>query len=469
MTQLFMSKNTQQAVVTRFAPSPTGFLHIGGVRTALFSYVYAKQSGGKFVLRIEDTDKARNKEEWTTGLIEDLKWLGFEHDVFAKQSERTDIYKKYLEKMIKEGFAYISKETPKEPGDREEVIRFKNPNKKVKFTDLIRGEVEVDTADLGDFVIARSIEEPVYHLAVVVDDFEMGITHVIRAEEHLSNTPRQILIQEAIGATRPFYAHLPLVLAPDRSKLSKRKHGETVSLTYYRDRGYLPEAIINFVALLGWNPGNDEEILSMKDIIEKFRIEKVQKGGAIFNVEKLDWLNKEYIKKMPFDRQVEEVRKWLASPSPLPEGGKRVFERGGWEIDEEIIKKITPIVIDRISKWGDVKEMMERGELDYFFQDPEYKKESLLWKTEKDFGKTKSHLEFVVKVLSDLSEENFIDVKVKEIIWPYAEKEGKGNVLWPMRFALSGKDKSPDPFVLAGILGKKTTLFRLQKALEMLS
>ena len=219
-------------IVTRFAPSPTGFLHIGGVRTALFSYLYARQNNGTFALRIEDTDKARNKEEWTVGLIQDLEWLGLKHDVFAKQSERTDRYRAHIEKMIGNGTAYISKEKVVEVGQRDEVIRFKNPNKKVVINDLIRGNVEVDTTDLGDFIIARSIDEPVYHLAVVVDDFEMGITHVIRAEEHLSNTPRQILIQEAIGAPRPFYAHLPLVLAGDRSKLSKRKHGETVSLTY---------------------------------------------------------------------------------------------------------------------------------------------------------------------------------------------------------------------------------------------
>jgi len=285
-------------VITRFAPSPTGFLHMGGVRTALFSYLYAKQNSGKFLLRIEDTDKARNKEEWTTGLIDDLAWLGLKHDVFAKQSERAEIHKKYIQKLIDEGHAYISKEIPKEPGQRDEVIRFKNPNKKVVITDLIRGEVEVDTTDLGDFVIARSIDEPVYHLAVVVDDFEMNVTHVIRAEEHLSNTPRQILIQEAIGAPRPIYAHLPLVLAPDKTKLSKRKHSEISSLTTFRQKGYLPQAILNFVALMGWNPGTDQEIFSLEELIQQFRIEKVQKGGAVFNIEKLDWINREYIKKM---------------------------------------------------------------------------------------------------------------------------------------------------------------------------
>ncbi|MCC6475212.1 MAG: glutamate--tRNA ligase, partial [Burkholderiales bacterium] len=255
---------------------------MGGVRTALFSFLYARQNKGTFALRIEDTDKARNREEWTTGLIEDLGWLGLHHDTFVIQSERVASHTAYLKKIIEEGKAYISKETPKEEGQRDEVVRFKNPNKVVVINDLIRGEVSIDTTDLGDFIIARSLEEPLYHFAVVVDDMEMGITHVIRAEEHLSNTPRQILIQEAIGGSRPVYAHLPLVLAADKSKLSKRKHGETVSLTYYRSRGYLPAAIINFVALLGWNPGTEQEIMSLDELIAQFKLENVQKGGAVF-------------------------------------------------------------------------------------------------------------------------------------------------------------------------------------------
>ncbi|MEI8337853.1 MAG: glutamate--tRNA ligase family protein [bacterium] len=306
-----MNPEKSEKVVTRFAPSPTGFLHIGGVRTALFSYLFAKQNNGEFVLRIEDTDKERNKEEWTEGLIKDLDWLGLKHDRFEKQSERFNIHKKYLQKLIDDGFAYISKENPTEPGQRDEVIRFKNPNKIVIIKDLIRGSVSIDTTDLHDFVIARSLEEPLYHLAVVIDDFEMGITHVIRGEEHLSNTPRQILIQEAIGAPRPIYAHIPLVLAADRSKLSKRIHGETVSLTYYREQGYLPEAILNFVAMIGWNSGTDQEIFSLDELIEQFKIEKVQKGGAVLNVEKLDWINKEYIKKLSDKEILEQINKYL--------------------------------------------------------------------------------------------------------------------------------------------------------------
>lgn len=435
-------------IVTRFAPSPTGFLHIGGVRTALFSYIYARQARGKFILRIEDTDKERNREEWTRGLVEDLEWLGLEYDLFAKQSERTKEYKKYLEKMVKDGKAYISKEETKKEGERDEVIRFKNPNKKINFNDLIRGEIEIDTSDLGDFVIAKSMDEPLYHLAVVVDDFEMGITHVIRAEEHLSNTPRQILIQEAIGAGRPAYAHLPLVLAEDRSKLSKRKHGETVSLTYYRNKGYLPEAIINFVALLGWNPGTDQEILSMDDLIDQFKIDKVQKGGAIFNVEKLNWINRKYMETMKekdFLRMAKEF-----APNTL---------------SDDDLEKIMPLLKERMSYFGEIGDLL-LGELSFISPVPEYNKKSLMWKQEKDINTTKEYLKNVIEILYKIKEKEFTKEKIKSALWPYAEEKGRGNVLWPVRFALSGKEKSPDPFVMSEILEKDETLKRLNRAYE---
>lgn len=438
------------SVVTRFAPSPTGFLHMGGVRTALFSFLYARQNKGTFALRIEDTDKARNREEWTTGLIEDLAWLGLHHDVFVIQSERVASHTAYLKKIIDEGKAYISKETPTEEGQRDEVIRFKNPNKVVTFTDAIRGEVSIDTTDLGDFVIARSIEEPLYHFAVVVDDFEMGITHVIRAEEHLSNTPRQILIQEAIGAPRPAYAHLPLVLAADKSKLSKRKHGETVSLTYYRSRGYLPAAIINFVALLGWNPGTEQEILSLEELIAQFKLENVQKGGAVFNVEKLDWINREYIKLLSPDERTKLVREFAPT-----------------EIADGVLAKLESVIVDRISAFGEIKDLFAAGEFDYVLGEPTYETTKLIWKTATK-EETVEHLSRAREIIGSLDESAFTANTIKEALWPYAEEKGRGNVLWPIRYALTGKDKSPDPFVCSGILGKETTLNRLQTALQSL-
>ncbi|MDZ4226356.1 MAG: glutamate--tRNA ligase family protein, partial [Patescibacteria group bacterium] len=233
-------------VVTRFAPSPTGNLNIGGVRTGIFAYLFARHNEGKFVLRIEDTDKERSKKEYEENIIESLQWLGIDYDVMYRQSENTKRYEELLLGLIDKDLAYISKETPLEPGGRSEVIRFRNPNKVVEFKDEIRGVISFDTTELGDFVIAKSTNEPLFHFAVVVDDWDEDVTHVIRGEDHISNTPRQILIGEALGAPRPVYAHLPLIVGPDKSKLSKRKGAKPI--TEYRELGFLPEAILNFDA-----------------------------------------------------------------------------------------------------------------------------------------------------------------------------------------------------------------------------
>jgi glutamyl/glutaminyl-tRNA synthetase len=287
-------KSKNEKVVVRMAPSPTGKLHIGTARTTLFNYLFARQNEGKFILRIDDTDKERSTKEFEQNILDGLMWLGLEYDGLYRQSERTEIYVSYLKKIVDNGRAYVSKEEIKEEWQRSEVIRLKNPNKKIVFEDIIRGTVEFDTTELGDLVVAKSLEEPLYHLASVVDDIEMGITHVIRGEDGISNTPRQILIQEAIDVPRPVYAHLPLILAPDRSKLSKRKHGESVSLDYYRNKGYSPAAIINYLALLGWNPGTDQEIFTLEELIKVFDLSRVHKGGAIFDEKKLAWVNRKH-------------------------------------------------------------------------------------------------------------------------------------------------------------------------------
>lgn len=243
-------------IITRFAPSPTGFLHVGGARSALFNYLYTKQNDGKIILRIEDTDKERNKPEYTQGIFDAFKWLGLEFDEIKIQSQNLAVHKKYLEKLLASGHIYVSKEEIKEEGQRAEVIRFRNPNKNIIFKDLIKGEIKFNTTELGDFIIAKSLDEPIFHFANVVDDITMGITHVIRGEEAFSQSPRQILIWEAIDEKeRPVYGHIPLILSDTREKISKRKHGAMVSVEYYRDQGYLPQALINFLAFLGWNPG----------------------------------------------------------------------------------------------------------------------------------------------------------------------------------------------------------------------
>ncbi len=452
-----MSENSSEKVVTRFAPSPTGLLQLGNYRTALFSYLFARQNKGTFLLRIEDTDKARSKPEYDANIIESLAWLGLEYDnkdAVPRQSERSEIYKKYIQKLIESGHAYVSQEKVEKEGDRAEVIRFKNPNKKVAFTDLIRGTIEFDTTELKDFVIAKSFEEPTFHLAVVVDDFEMGITHIVRGEDHISNTPRQILIQEAIGASTPAYAHLPLVLAPDKTKLSKRKGAK--ALTQYRDEGFLAPAIINFLALLGWNPGGEKELFTLKELIEIFDLSKVNKSGAIFNEEKLKWFNKEYIKKLSAFELEEKVK------AALETAGKPA-------LSQEMLTKFTPVALERISTFSELELMIKNGEFEYVFAQPIFDPKNLLWKGKGDFNLVKTRLATIISLVEKVDSQDFTKEKVKETVWAYAEQEGRGEVLWPMRFALSGKEKSPDPFVLAELLGKEETCNRLHKALELVS
>lgn len=448
--------NQENKVITRLPPSPTGNLHVGTARTALFNYFFAKQNNGEMLFRLEDTDKARSKPEFEEDILSGLDWLGIEYDKtkMFRQSERGEVYKKYLEQMISNKSAYISEEKVEKEGDRSTVIRFKNPNRKVVFTDTIRGEIEFDTTELGDFVIAKSLTEPLYHLTVVVDDFETGVTSVIRGDDHISNTPRQILIQEAIEAPRPIYAHLPLILAPDRSKLSKR-HG-AVSLKEYKNKGYLPEVMVNYLMLLGWNPGTEQEIFTKEELIEKFDLTKIQKGGAVFNIEKLNWMNKEYIKKMSNEDFKIKVLEFL------PEEIKNLKN-----YNPEALNKILNVLRERIEKFSDIKDMSGAGELSYFFEVPEYEAEKLAWKED---GKeiAKKHLTQVIDIFSSIDNNDFVTDKIKENVWNYATEQGRGSVLWPTRFALSGRDKSPDPFVLAEIFGKTETLKRLKIAIDKL-
>ena len=441
-------------IITRFAPSPTGLLHAGNYRTAVFAFLFAKHHGGKMVLRIEDTDKARSTKEFENNIIESLQWLGITHDEFYRQSDRASNHRAYIEKMIDRDFAYVSKEEPKKEGDRDSVIRFKNPNKKVKFEDIIRGTIEFDTTDLGDFVIAKSLDEPVFHLAVVADDFDMGITHVIRGEDHISNTPRQILIQEAIGAPTPLYAHLPLILSTDRTKLSKRKGAK--ALSEYRDKGYLKQAMLNYLAFLGWNPGDDKEILSETELINQFDLSRVQKSGAIFDEIKLLWINKEYLKRMPEEEWTAEILKRLPA---------EILENSAFE---ERKAKVLPLIFERISIFGEVDEMAQNGELDYFFTAPEIDIEKMLPPEKLRKGKevsresTALHLRHVSDLLEQIPDIHFTKEGIREAVFPYAEQEGRGIILWPMRYALSGRDKSPDPFELCEILGREESVRRLR-------
>ncbi len=444
----------KSTVICRFAPSPTGPLHVGGARSALFNYLFARQNKGKLILRIEDTDRERSKKEYAEDIIESFKWLGIEFDETYTQSAYSGKHKKYLSKLIESKAAYLSKEKEIKEGGRKEVIRFRNPNKKVAFDDLIKGHIEFDTTELGDFVIAKSLEEPLFHLAVVADDFDMGVTHVIRGEDHISNTPRQILIQEALGAPRPIYAHIPLILESDRSKLSKRKHGEAVSMKFYREHGYMPEALINYLALLGWNPGDEREVFTLPELVKEFRLEKVQKAGAIFNLEKLKWLNKEYLMKDPstLTAQIIAILDREARFKTLQKSGRAV---------------LADVLKDRIHTIGEVHEIIDRKELDYLITPPTLTKAALLWSKKPDIESAWRHLLHIYEVL-DHKDEELDPQTIKDGILAYAETQGKGEVLWPLRLALSGQERSIDPFNLLSILGKTESQKRIQSAISLL-
>ncbi len=443
-------------IVTRFAPSPTGKFHVGNIRSALYNYLYAKKHGGKFILRCEDTDPIRSKKEYEDYFLQLFEWLGLSYDEYYRQSERTEIYKGYLLRLIAEDKAYISKEEPKKEGQRSEVIRFRNPNIVLTFHDEVLGDISFNTTELGDFVIARELESPLYHFTVVVDDFEMGVTHIIRGQEHVPNTPRQILIQEAIGAPRPIYAHGSIILNEERAKLSKRDPLVRPALEY-RDEGYLPDALINFMALLGWNPGTEQEIFSREELIAAFSFERMQKQGAVFNPEKLEWVNKEHMKRL----SVEEKCSYLERLMPISITGLSGYSH-------EMLLRATPTLVDHLSNFGEIKEQAKRGDVGYFFEDPTYAPESLFWKGDPDRARTHLQLDKVLEMLQKLPADDFEAMTIKATLWDYATEVGRGNVLWPMRYALSGRDKSADPFTLAGILGKEATIRRIEHAKKIL-
>lgn len=402
-------------------------------------------------MRIEDTDAARNKPEYEADIIAQLNWLNLTPDETYKQSEYLERHKQAMQTLIEADRAYISKEKAKDGSGKDvEVVRLRNPGESVSFNDLVRGEITFDTKELGDFVIARSIEEPLYHLAVVVDDADANITHIIRGEEHISNTPRQILIQRALDLPQPQYAHLPLILAPDKSKLSKRKHASFATVQVLREQGFLSEALVNFLALMGWHPKDDTERLTLHEIIQQFAVADIQKGGAIFDIEKLRWLNREYLLELP---EEEFATACLAQLEHALKG----------KYDEETAKKLLPLLRERISVFGDIAELAADGEFDYFFEVPDPDPEKLPWKDSSQ-KEAREHLQALYRALKDLPESAFLDSEaIKTEIWPYAEEKGRGAVLWPFRYCLTGREKSPDPFTVAAILGKEETLRRLEK------
>jgi len=447
------SMSVEKKVRTRIAPSPSGFLHIGTARTALFNFLFAKQQGGDFIVRIEDTDKARSDKKYEEDIFESFAWLGLAYDELYRQSERKEFYIKKIAELIKNNTAYISKEKSKNDESLEvEVVRLRNLGRKMTFEDTLRGEITFDTTELGDFVIARSTDDPLYQFAVVVDDADMNITHVIRGDDHISNTPRQILIQEAFGFERPIYTHIPMILASDRSKMSKRK--SATAITEYRKQGFIKDALINYLALLGWNPGTEQEFFSLEELISLFSLEQLQKSGAVFDIDRLKWFNKEYRKKVPREQVVEDFKTSITSR----EGITQVLNRSEKAMDD---------ILERFSIRKEFADAVHDGEFDFYERVPEIHKEGLIWKKDSAPTEIPERLAQVHALLEGVDARVFIYDSVKEALLSYAEEKGRGNVLWPLRYALSGKEKSPDPFLLAEALGKEETLSRIQKAIEL--
>jgi len=446
-----------RTVRVRYPPSPTGFCHVGTARMALLNFLFAKKHGGAIVFRVEDTDEERSKKEYEDDIIESFTWLGLSWDEFYRQSERTKVYQEAIKDLIDADKAYVSEEeSKKNPGEKVHVVRLRNPGTRVTFVDIIRGEISFDTAELGDFAIARSLEAPLYHLSVVVDDEAMGITHIIRGEDHISNTPRQILIQEALGYSRPQYAHYPLHLAMDRSKLSKRK-GD-VAIRDYREKGYLSGALRNYLANLGWTPPSEREILTLDEMIVEFELTDVHKSGAVFDIEKLRWFNREYLLRLPESTFQKEsmvtLRKDLAE------------RKVKW--DEKVASSLVHILRERISTWGDIHTLVVEGEFDYFFMNPRIDSELIPGKNS-DAETAAKHLTKIKGMLSALSVKEFANAEsVKASVWEYATKEGRGAVLWPLRYILTGRERSPDPFIVAAAIGKEAVLERIDIAREIL-
>lgn len=483
-----MHNQEKNAVRVRFGPSPTGFLHIGGARTVLFNWLFAKAHNGAFILRIEDTDKERSKKEYEEDIINSLKWLGLNWDEGPdiggnygpyRQSEKTDVYKKYLEQLLDQEKAYYcfcSKEeleidrqallsqglAPKYSGrcrnltldevekkmkaGEKSVVRLKIPDKKIEFQDIIRGKIQFDAGLMGDIIIAKGLNEPLYNFAVAIDDYEMNISHVIRGEEHLPNTPKQILIREILNLEHPIYAHLPLILAPDRSKLSKRRMD--ASVIDYKNQGYLSEAIVNFIALLGWHPEGEKEILSKEELIKLFNLKKVQKAGAIFDIQKLDWLNSQYIKTIDPTRLIEEMENFVPKD---------------WFTKKELLAKAINAEKERIKKLTDFQEIAG-----FFFELPNYEPSLLKWKNIEN-NQIADNLKMVKSELENIPENNFNKYNTEKIIMPVAKERGIGDVLWPLRAALSGKQASPGPFEIMEVIGKNESLKRVETALNKLN
>lgn len=495
-----MKKNVR----VRFAPSPTGFLHIGGLRTALYNYLFARHHSGTFVLRIEDTDQSRYVEEAEQDIIESLEWSGIKVDEGPqnpgefgpyRQSERKEVYHKYAEELVKNGHAYYAFDTTEEldqmrerlqksgnpspkydaitrqsmknsltlPQDEvqkkldagdEYVIRLKVPRRElIRFKDLIRGHVSFESKGLDDQVLLKSDGMPTYHLANVVDDHLMEISHVIRGEEWLSSTPKHILLYQAFGWDAPEMAHLPLIMSPSGGKLSKRKaesEGIPINTKDYISGNYEPEALVNFLAYLGWSPGDDSEIHSLQELCHLFTLDRVSKGGAVFNHKKLLWYNEHYLRELSSVTLAARVKEIT---------DKEVIR----EADDDYLAQTIGLLKERVSK---IDELMEMGS--FFFEDPTEYDEKALKKWKDDSPAMVSEYR---QQIEPLSEDTFEAATLKSKLEDVINKNdvGFGKLMMPLRIAITGQGFGPDLFTSMELIGKKAVLRRIDKTLETLS
>ena len=424
----------------RFAPSPTGGLHIGGVRTALFNFLYARGTQGKFLLRIEDTDRERSRPEFEEEILVSLKWLGLNWDEdVIHQSRRLERYREVCNELLSKGLACEEKSAGRT------AVKFKTPARKAAFSDLVHGEVGFDTALFGDLVLMKSDGFPTYHWACVVDDHDTQITHVIRGDDHLSNTPKQLLLFEAMGWKPPQYAHLPLILGADGTPLSKR-HG-SVSLSNYREEGFLPEGLLNYLALLGWGTEGNQEFFTLAELVKKFSLKRVNRANARFNLEKLEWVNAQHLKRLP-------ESEYLARMTGFHEKEAKKMPPEKW-------KRLALLYRPRIKTFRDLLQ-----EASCCFSDPESYEEGLR-KTFLDNKPLKRHLEAWIEYAEGL--ENFDDPsRVEQLTRENAAGWGieAKDLIHPLRFALAGKTVSPGLFELMSVLGKETCLKRVRNFLE---
>jgi glutamyl-tRNA synthetase len=433
-------------VRVRFAPSPTGFLHIGGARTALFNWIFAQSQKGTFVLRIEDTDALRSKKEYVDEILQSLDWLGFHWDEIYYQSERYGIYKEYADKLLKEGKAYLADRLPADAATGQAIILKIEP-KKVVINDVIRGAIEFDTSVIKDQVLIKSDGTPTYNFACVIDDALMKITHVIRGDDHISNTPKQIILYEALGLQIPAFAHLPLILATEGGRLSKRKGATAIS--EFRSMGYLSKALVNFLLLLGWAPGENREVIDPAEAIKLFDIKHINKTAAVLDLDKLNWINNQYLKAEDPDKLVEEVIPLLAA--------KGLIDKDN--VPRAYVRSIVGLLQARLTTLNDFPERS-----DFFFlkdpvMDPKAQEKFLNRDLSGEFGAFAKRLEalatFDIPSIEDAFRQLVAQLQIEAKV-----------LIHPVRVALTGKTVGPGLFEVIYYLGKERTIERLMKLVK---